>query len=162
MKRVKSIAIATALLGGVIFAVPAYSEVSAAPKPVDFLPVQQGAKAPPIQTAQDKSEAEAQAAKAKQAAESAASEKLLNDAESLILAGRPSEAYVLLQPSEFVRSGEKRFDYLLGISALDSGKPDKATLALERVLAVDPNFAGARLDMARAYYPVGRFGTRKN
>jgi hypothetical protein len=43
----------------------------------------------------------------------------------------------------------------LGIATLDSGKPDKATLAFERVLAVDPNFAGARLDMARAYYQLG-------
>ena len=44
---------------------------------------------------------------------------------------------------------------MLGIAALDSGKSDKATLAFERVLAVDPNFAGARLDMARAYYQLG-------
>jgi hypothetical protein len=40
------------------------------------------------------------------------------------------------------------FDYLLGIAALDSGKPDRATIAFERVLAVNPNFAGARLDLA--------------
>jgi len=45
----------------------------------------------------------------------------------------------------------------LGIAALDSGKPDKATLAFERVLAVDPNFAGARVDMGRAYFQLGDF-----
>lgn len=88
-------------------------------------------------------------------AELAADEKLLLDAEALLKNGQPGEAYDLLEPFDFERSGEVRFDYLLGISALDSGKPDKATLAFERVLAVDPGFAGARLDMARAYYQLG-------
>lgn len=82
-------------------------------------------------------------------------ERVLHDADALVRAGRPLEAYILLEPLEFKRAGEVNFDYLLGISALDSGKPDKATLAFERVLAVAPNFAGARLDMARAYYQLG-------
>lgn len=88
-------------------------------------------------------------------AESDARGKLLPDAEALIKNGKPDEAYKLLEASEFERSGEVRFDYLLGVAALDSGKPDKATLAFERVLTVDPNFAGARMDMARAYYQLG-------
>ncbi len=99
--------------------------------------------------AEDRAKAEAMKKEAQ------AKAKLLNDAESLMRANRPGEAYELLLPHEFERSGEVHFDYLLGISALDSGKPDKATLAFERVLAVDPNFAGARLDMARAYYQLG-------
>lgn len=82
-------------------------------------------------------------------------ENLLREAEELLKAGKPADAYALLEPLEFERSGEVFFDYLLGIAALDSGRPDKATLAFERVLAVDPNFAGARLDMARAYYQLG-------
>lgn len=82
-------------------------------------------------------------------------EKLLQQADELIKSGKPADAYALLEPLEFARAGEVRFDYLLGIAALDSGKPDKATLAFERVLAVEPNFAGARLDMARAYYQLG-------
>jgi tetratricopeptide (TPR) repeat protein len=87
--------------------------------------------------------------------QSDAREKPLRDAEALMKAGKPADAYNLLEPLEFDRSGEVRFDYLIGIAALDSGKPDKATLAFERVLAVDPNYAGARLDMARAYYQLG-------
>lgn len=94
-------------------------------------------------------------AEAKKQAELEAREKPLLDADALIKNGKPADAYALLEPLEFDRSGEVRFDYLLGIAALDSGKPDKATLAFERVLAVDPNFAGARLDMARAYYQLG-------
>jgi len=82
-------------------------------------------------------------------------QKLLDDAEALMKAGKPGLAYKLLEPFEFDRSGEVRFDYLLGIAALDSGKPDRATLALERVLVEDPNYPGARLDMARAYYQLG-------
>jgi tetratricopeptide (TPR) repeat protein len=88
-------------------------------------------------------------------AEINANEKLLGDAEALMNAGKPELAYKLLEPFEFEHAGEVRFDYLIGIAALDSGKPDKATLAFERVLAEDPNYAGARLDMARAYYQLG-------
>lgn len=89
------------------------------------------------------------------ASSQSAPETLLQSAESLMRSGKPDEAYALLRPREFEYAGDKRFDYLLGISALDSGKADKATFAFERVLAVDPNFAGARLDMARAYFQLG-------
>jgi tetratricopeptide (TPR) repeat protein len=114
------------------------------------LKVEAAAKAE--QEARLKAEAEA---KAQREAEIAEQEKRIQEAGALVKAGKPGEAYILLEPMEFERSGEVRFDYLLGISALDSGKADKATIAFERVMAVDPNFAGARLDMARAYYQLG-------
>jgi outer membrane protein len=82
-------------------------------------------------------------------------EKLLLDADALIKRGKPADAYALLEPLEFEHAGEERFDYLIGVAALDSGKPDKATLAFERVLAINPDFAAARMDMARAYYQLG-------
>lgn len=69
--------------------------------------------------------------------------------------GKAADAYALLEPQEFKRAGEVDYDTLLGIAALDSGKPDRATLAFERVLALDPNAAGVRLDMARAYFALG-------
>ncbi|OGT07852.1 MAG: hypothetical protein A3J49_16240 [Gallionellales bacterium RIFCSPHIGHO2_02_FULL_57_16] len=121
---------------------------------------EQEARAKAEQEARQRAEAERQArqraeAEAKKQAELEAREKPLRDADALLKDGKPAEAYALLEPLEFDRSGEVRFDYLLGIAALDSGKPDKATLAFERVLAVNPNFAGARLDMARAYYQLG-------
>ncbi|MDD2914922.1 MAG: tetratricopeptide repeat protein [Gallionella sp.] len=80
---------------------------------------------------------------------------LLREADALIKAGKPADAYNLLEPKEGDYSGEIAFDYMLGIAALDSGKPDRATIAFERVLAVNPNFAGARLDLARAYFAMG-------
>ena len=86
---------------------------------------------------------------------SEAGDQPLREAEALMQAGKPAEAYALLEPLEFDRAGEARFDYLIGIAALDSGKPDKATLAFERVLAANPNHTAARMDMARAYYQLG-------
>jgi hypothetical protein len=94
---------------------------------------------------------------AHEAGDAKAYEKLLQDAARLVKNGNPAEAYALLEPLEFDHAGEVRFDYLIGIAALDSGIPDKATMAFERVLAVNPNHAAARLDMARAYYQLGDF-----
>jgi len=82
---------------------------------------------------------------------------LLRDAEAMVENGKPGDAYTLLEPLEFEHAGEIRFDYVIGIAALDSGKPEKATLAFERVLAINPGNAAARLDIARAYYQLGDF-----
>ncbi|TAN71560.1 MAG: tetratricopeptide repeat protein [Gallionella sp.] len=76
-------------------------------------------------------------------------------ADVLLKAGKAKEGYALLAPHEDEMAGNVDYDYLLGIAALDSGSPDKATLALERVLAVNPDYAGARLDLARAYFALG-------
>lgn len=82
-------------------------------------------------------------------------------AERLMVENKAPEAYLLLSPFEDQYAGDPKFDYLLGITALDSGRADKATLAFERVLAVNPNFAGARLDMARAYFQLGDYARAK-
>ena len=84
-----------------------------------------------------------------------AREKPLRDADALIKKGKPADAYALLDSLKLERFGEVRVNYLLGIAALESGKPDKAALAFERVLTVDKNYPGVRLDMARAYYQTG-------
>lgn len=80
---------------------------------------------------------------------------LLREADAMLKGGKPADAYNLLEPKEGDYSGDVGFDYLLGIAALDSGKPDRATIAFERVLIVDPNFSGARLDLARAFFAMG-------
>lgn len=82
-------------------------------------------------------------------------ELVLRDADALLKSGNPAAAYALLEPFEFEHAGEARFDYLIGIAALDSGKPDKATFVFERVLTANPGLAAARLEMARAYYQLG-------
>ena len=86
----------------------------------------------------------------------------MREADAMVKSGKPADAYNLLEPKEGDYSGEVGFDYLLGIAALDSGKPDRATIAFERVLAVNPNFAGARLDLARAYFAMGSDDIAKN
>lgn len=78
-------------------------------------------------------------------------------AEALLRAGKAADAWNALSPHEANFAGEEDYDYLLGVAALDSGRANLATLAFERVLAVNPNHAAARLDMGRAYYELGDF-----
>ena len=82
-------------------------------------------------------------------------------AEALMQQGKAAEAYDILALQESELAGDIKYDYLLGLTALDSGKPDVATLAFERVLVADPNFAGARLDLARAYFAMGNMAQAK-
>lgn len=82
-------------------------------------------------------------------------------AEGLLQEGRAESAYTLLAPLEFDQAGNPDYDYLLGIAALDSGRPDRATLAFERVLAINPDHAGARMDLARAYFAMGDYSRAK-
>lgn len=81
----------------------------------------------------------------------------LAKAQALSASGQAGEAYTLLAAAEFEMAGNVDYDYQLGVAALDSGKPDKASLAFERVLAAQPGHYGARLDLARAYYALGDY-----
>jgi hypothetical protein len=76
-------------------------------------------------------------------------------AQLLLQQKNPQAAYRLLQPLESQRAGDPDYDYLLGISALDSGERERAVFALERVLAVNPNHPQARAEIARAYFALG-------
>ena len=78
-------------------------------------------------------------------------------ARALILEGKGAEAWALLEPYEFQLAGQPDYDYLLGVAAIAAGHPARATLALERVLTVNPNHAAARLDMGRAYFALGDY-----
>lgn len=79
----------------------------------------------------------------------------LAQARKLIVEDRAAQAYTLLETEEFEQAGNPAFDYLLGLAALNSGHPGQATLIFERVLAVDPQFFAARIDMGRAYFALG-------
>ncbi|HET9578627.1 MAG TPA: tetratricopeptide repeat protein [Usitatibacter sp.] len=81
----------------------------------------------------------------------------LDTARELLRAGNASEAYQELARVQREFSGQAEFDYLLGVAALDSGRTDEAIIAFERVLALMPNHAGARMDLARAYYASGAY-----
>ena len=87
-----------------------------------------------------------------------AAEPAITQAKDLLKAGKAAEAFALLVPLEFFQAGDPSYDYLLGVAALDSRNFNAATLAFERVLLVNPNHAGARMDMARAYFELNDFG----
>ncbi len=80
---------------------------------------------------------------------------LTDRAKQLLRDRQHKQAYELLLPQEPNRAGDPEFDYLLGISALDAGDPERAIFALERVLALQPNNHVARAEIARAYLAVG-------
>ena len=80
---------------------------------------------------------------------------LLATGKQLVLANRMQEAFDLLRPHELQLAGNPDFDYLFGTAAVDTGRSDLAIFALERVLAERPSFAGARLELARAYFNIG-------
>lgn len=88
-------------------------------------------------------------------------EKLLMAANVFIKNGFPDKAYALLHPFQSEFAGDPEFDYLLGIAALDSGKPNEAIFALERTLAVNPSHLQARAEIARAYLAAGELAEAK-
>jgi len=79
----------------------------------------------------------------------------LRKAEQLVRSGHADQAYALLAPAQYSQAGDPEFDYLFGLAALETGQASLATLAFERVLAVNPNHGAARLDMGRAYVVLG-------
>lgn len=86
---------------------------------------------------------------------SLAADDTVSQAASLVRAGKNKEAYELLQPLESEHAGDPEFDYLLGIAAIESGNAHRGIFALERVLAVNPDHAAARVAIARAHFMLG-------
>lgn len=87
--------------------------------------------------------------------------RTFREAELLINKGEPARAAQLLLPLASAYSGNTEYDYLLGLSLLESAKPHQAIEPLARVVEADPLFAGARMDLARAYYFSGQFGAAR-
>ena len=85
----------------------------------------------------------------------AATQTLLRDAEAMLGRSDPESAWRLLSPREPDLAGNPYFDYLLGVAALDSGRRSEAVFSLQRALAVEPRFSGARMELARAYFEAG-------
>ncbi len=69
--------------------------------------------------------------------------------------------YEALAAQEAERAGDPEFDYRLGIAALDAGRYGEAIIALQRVLAVQPDNAPARAELARAYALAGDVDTAR-
>lgn len=87
---------------------------------------------------------------------------LLAQGKQLMVANQMVQAYDLLAPHEFQLAGNVDYDYLYGTAALDTGRADLAIFAFERVLEERPSYAGARLELARAYYDIGDKESARN
>jgi tetratricopeptide (TPR) repeat protein len=88
-------------------------------------------------------------------AETSADVDELKRAQALLASGDAVEAYELLSAREVDWAGIPLFDYLLGMAALDTGRPGEAVFSLQRAVANEPGFAGARMELARAQYEAG-------
>jgi tetratricopeptide (TPR) repeat protein len=90
-----------------------------------------------------------------------AADQVLLRAKGLLDSGDAKAAYELLSPLQTERAGDPEYDYLLGVAALEIGRNTEAVFALERVLAVQPNSAPARAQIARAYFNLKETDTAK-
>jgi len=80
----------------------------------------------------------------------------LRRAHALLRAGRAASAETQLRAIEAQFPGEANCLWLIGASLLDQDKTSESIATLERVLAAVPDFANARVDLARAYRRDGR------
>ena len=76
-------------------------------------------------------------------------------------AAQAEQAYQAMAPQAATRAGDPQFDYALAIAAIDSGRYGEAIIALQRVLAVQPEIAAARAELARAYAMAGDIDTAR-
>ena len=76
-------------------------------------------------------------------------------------AAEADAAYLALSKQVPGKAGDPGFDYQLAIAALDSGRYGEAIIALQRVLAVQPDHAAARAELARAYALAGDIDTAR-
>jgi tetratricopeptide (TPR) repeat protein len=77
---------------------------------------------------------------------------ILTEARRLLVSGDAAGAWQLLAAREADWAGSPVYDYLLGIAALDSGRAPDAIFSLSRVVAAEPGFDGARMELARALF----------
>lgn len=91
----------------------------------------------------------------------AAETAVVDEATRLIKAGDYQAAYTLLEPLESENAGNPKFDYLFGIAALEVRQATRAVFALERVLAIEPQNAQARSEIAKAHLLLGETDTAK-
>ncbi|MEF2154801.1 porin family protein [Luteimonas sp. FXH3W] len=72
-----------------------------------------------------------------------------------------AEKFEQMQAELDSRIGDPQFDFAYASAALDAGKPSDAIIALQRVLALQPDNAPARAELARAYAMTGDLDTAK-
>lgn len=94
-------------------------------------------------------------------AQTTLADSLTDQAQALLDQGKAKDAFNLLEPLESQRAGDENFDLLFGIAAIDAGQNTRGVFALERVLALHPDNARARAEIARAYLALGETDAAK-
>lgn len=84
-----------------------------------------------------------------------------DDAMALLRAGKAEQAYQLLAPLLEKQADDPRYAIVLGVAALDSGRPQPAILAFESALKRNPGLTAVRADLARAYLASARYSDAK-
>jgi hypothetical protein len=84
-----------------------------------------------------------------------AADDMLAAAEIRLDAHDAAGAYALLADAEAQRAGDRRYDYLLGLAALDSGHVTRAIFALERLVQGHPDDTLGHAELGRAYLAAG-------
>jgi tetratricopeptide (TPR) repeat protein len=83
-------------------------------------------------------------------------------AQELLNHGQSGSALAILLAIEPELAGDTRFDYLFGLALFEEGETGKAIFALRRAVENNPDFAAARLDLARAYFSEQRFSDARS
>lgn len=81
----------------------------------------------------------------------------LEKAQALIAQGDSAQAFEILAPFESQFADDLQFDYVLARLALESGQPSLASFIYERILAVEPNYVGVRIENGRAYLEMSNY-----
>ena len=85
----------------------------------------------------------------------AAGAAVLKRSRALIDQGKAGEAFALLKSVESDMIGDSEFDYLYGLAALENSQMGEAMFALQRAIELDPGYAAARMELARAHFQTG-------
>ncbi|MDD5612721.1 MAG: tetratricopeptide repeat protein [Gallionella sp.] len=80
----------------------------------------------------------------------------LEDAKQLMQAGKPAQAYQQLSLNVGLHQQDADYLYTAAVAALDSGNASAAVPLFEQVIKLDPDNAGAHLDLGRAYSQLGK------
>ncbi len=75
----------------------------------------------------------------------------------LVTANRYEEAFNLSKQLMNEHEGEPEFDFLYGLAALETGKPNDAVFAFERITYTYQDQLRVKLELARAYYQINNF-----
>lgn len=78
-------------------------------------------------------------------------EQIVSQARVALSEQRAADAFNSLLAYELEGAGDAGFDYWLGVAAARAGDYEQSITALERVVMVQPNHAGARLELAGVF-----------